>query len=271
RALKICFSDQQLLASPAELAPPIPGTEVVFADPPWYESEAMTFLWLASSSLIMGGHLLLSFPGILTRPNVEIQRVALLDFAESCGLNLMEHQRGALAYVSPPFELASLETLGFEGFPADWRRGDLLVFEKVSEKSTARPPVLLQPHWEEITYHGVRIRFKRQPFTAGASPSIRRVYDSGFVRPTVSARDPYLPKIDIWTSGNVACACDDASSILKGLRARMTNSSGKLTKRRSERREQELELELDRFEDILQLDRTFQPGSGITRRPGYTA
>lgn len=192
-----------------------PRATAVLADPPWYPHDSEHFLWYASASAAFESLVYLSFPGELTRPGIPEERLVLIRAAEDFGLELLGFEERVLVYDTPPFESASLRAVGLNGFSRDWRRGDLLTFAKRSENRASRPTVRDRPIWIERQLFGVRLRFRMPSGVVECiDPIPRPLGHPDAVRRTVSARDPLLQRVDLWTSGNQIFACNDTESLL---------------------------------------------------------
>jgi hypothetical protein len=153
-------------------------------------------------------------PGLGTRPGIRQEWDELLCWAASNGLNLLEYKARALPYVSPLFERNALRSVGIEGYPADWRHGDLAIFEVDGVAGASTVPGKIEPRWREVQFGRVRIRVRKQAFAGWRSPQLRTVV-SGGILPSVSRRDSRLKFIAVWTSGNRAFGCDGCFAFWK--------------------------------------------------------
>jgi hypothetical protein len=102
---------------------------VAVVDPPWYAPETRAFLLSARLNSTVGAKILLSVPPIGTRPGVQEEWNEMVAWSRGIGLRLLERRPLVLRYLSPPFETNALRAAGVPMCPADWRRGDLAVFE----------------------------------------------------------------------------------------------------------------------------------------------
>lgn len=186
--------------------------DAIVADPPWYPEHMRAFLWAARELCEKRGRVWLSAPGAGTRPGIEGERAELVSWARSLGLRLVKQRGGALPYLTPPFERNALRAEGIECVPAQWRHGDLLVFDVAQKNTRARPSVCSQGviAWEEVRVGQVRMRFR-----AWVTPRREERVDprprqlvSGDVLPSVSRRAPPRAHAQIWTSGNRVFECD---------------------------------------------------------------
>lgn len=196
---------------------PLPAlaARTVVIDPPWYPEHVRLFLWAAAQLCADGGTVLLSFPPAGTRPGVADEREDSLTFADGVGLSLHEIRRGELAYLSPPFERLALMAAGYGDLPADWRRGDLLVFRaRPNRPITRRPePVTDDVAWMAIQVPSTRIKVRIDRARVASAPvasSLQSVVD-GDILPSVSRRDPRRSQVSVWTACNRVFRCDDTT------------------------------------------------------------
>src|SRR5206468_2064131 len=123
----------------------------VMADPPWYEEETRAFLWAAASVCELGGLVFLSTPPLGVRPGMADERRRVLEWATTLGLFLDETESLALSYETPAFEANALKASGFDEIPADWRRGDLLSFRKITRTVVPKPELHSSlDNWDEF-------------------------------------------------------------------------------------------------------------------------
>lgn len=189
------------------------SASLVVADPPWYREDLSGFLAAASRSVRIGGTVLLSFPGSLTRPGVELDREELVRQAAQLGLRLEQHLASRLRYLTPPFEWNAHQAAGLGDLPPDWRCGDLLLFEKAD---TGRPAILEMSsraaQWLDFQVGVVRFKLLAREESDSVVPALRAIVP-GDVLSTVSRRDNRIGEVRLWTSGNRVYACDGANEI----------------------------------------------------------
>ena len=167
-------------------------------DPPWYLDDTLLFLGVAAEICRPGARLLLCQPTEGTRPGVTDERNALLAALPSLGLVPGEVRSGAVRYLMPHFEALSLRAAaGDTPIPTRWRRGDLLILDRVG--SVLRPP---QRHvegqtWREVTFGPVRIKLGEHPTGDDLGELV-----AGDILTNVSRRDPIRERVGFWTSGN---------------------------------------------------------------------
>jgi hypothetical protein len=196
----------------------------IVADPPWYSEHLRAFTWAARDLCDVGGRIWISVPGVGTRPGVEGEHVDLVTWATGLGLRLVQRLRGALPYLTPPFERNALRAEGIECIPAQWRRGDLLVFKVVGANVRTRPfaCALEIAEWEEVRLQQIRLRFRVRKIPEADGPVDPRPHSlvPGDVLPSVSRRDSRRAGAQIWTSGNRVFGCKDprvACEIARGI------------------------------------------------------
>jgi hypothetical protein len=193
--------------------PDLVGTTVVI-DPPWYVEHFRVFLWAASAMAADGATILVSFPAPGTRPGIVAERSAVMSYAARVGLQLVDIRRGALSYVSPPFEQRALSAAGVEGLPLTWRRGDLMSFEAVSGRWVGECPVVTPEldDWSDVPVSGTRIKMRRSSGPVGGPIDPRLVsLVPGDVLPTVSRRDVRRRAVMVWTATNRVFGCNDVA------------------------------------------------------------
>jgi hypothetical protein len=190
----------------------------VFADPPWYVEYYEAFLRAACGLLVPGGHLLLSMLPRLTRPLASTHRLHIIKYAAGLGFDLIELERGALGYESPPFEV---EALRAEGIAIEnWRSGDLFSFvlrsHDLGPDSPAEPEA--SASWTTIELGSTTIRIKNDHESQTEKFTYEPVSESGDTRlHSVSRRSPSRSRINLWTSRNVALVVSKRETLVDAL------------------------------------------------------
>jgi hypothetical protein len=190
--------------------------DVVLADPPWYPEATKHFVWAAAEVSRLGSRLLLSVAPVGTRPGIQKERAVLFAFAEEAGYTLRETRLRSLVYAMPPFERNALRAAGLIDFVSfDWRRGDLLVFERTRRGNRSRPPCAEETDtgWAERVVGGVRLRV-RLGQDEGDDPRPQPLVE-GDILSSVSRRDPRRARVRLWTSGNRVFGCAAPSLLLR--------------------------------------------------------
>jgi hypothetical protein len=183
-------------------------SSVVLLDPPWYGEHELLFLWAAAQLCAPGATALVSLPAEGTRPGVVDETARALRTARRWGLHVETHDRGALGYLSPPFERNALDAAGLTGLPDEWRRGDLVALRASGAPVRDPAPETTTTRWPEVAIGPVRIRLRASgptPF-GRIRPQLTQVV-KGDVLDTVSRRDPRRGSVDVWTSGNRVFGC----------------------------------------------------------------
>lgn len=186
------------------------SASVVICDPPWYVEYFKHFLWAAKELLCEGGYLLLSTPPVGTRPNIINEWKIVLNFSKQLGFRLTRFDKNSLPYVSPLFEINSLRAEGIINVPKEWRRSDLAIFVLDKKNIAERPnPINLFSNWDELTYRGVRTKFKCVDIIKeSVSPALVSFLPDDII-PSVSRRDCRRKLANVWTSGNRIFKCDN--------------------------------------------------------------
>lgn len=220
--------------------------EVVVIDPPWYESAYEHFLWAAANVSRLGGWLLTTLPGEGTRPSAQDDVARILHFATTLGYQSTRRLRGAVRYRTPPFEHNAIRAAGIRMAFPEWRSADLLVLRAERHCQVPRPPTDRHTErWEECASGPIRVKFRvEQNATTKDSGSPRLLpLVEGDILPSVSARHPKRPEIDVWTSGNRVFRCENTRT-LAAICAELDNSNTHLQRGVSDR----LHRSLDRVE-----------------------
>lgn len=180
--------------------------DIVVADPPWYPLETRAFLLAALRRCRKGTRVLLSVPGLGTRPGIRQEWQDLIRWAEHRGLRLLDYEMRALPYISPLFERNALRTAGIRDYPADWRRGDLATFEADGSFGGETLAGSGQSRWKEVQFGRIRFRIQGDSFAGWRNPRLHPVV-LGDILPSVSRRDARLKSVAVWTSGNRIFDC----------------------------------------------------------------
>lgn len=180
--------------------------DIVVADPPWYPLETRAFLLAALRRCRKGTRVLLSVPGLGTRPGIRQEWQDLIRWAEHRGLRLLDYEMRALPYISPLFERNALRAAGICDYPADWRRGDLATFEADGSFGGESLAGSGQSRWKEVQFGRIRLRVQGDSFAGWRNPRLHPVVP-GDILPSVSRRDRRLKSVTVWTSGNRVFDC----------------------------------------------------------------
>jgi hypothetical protein len=188
--------------------------DVIVADPPWYPLETRAFLMAALRGSKQGTRLLLSVPGVGTRPGVQCEWQELLLWAEGQGLRLLTYEARALPYISPLFERNALRAAGIDAYAEDWRRGDLAIFEFDGSAGAHTLAANGQRKWNEVRFGRIRLRVRAESYSSWKSPRLLTVVP-GDILPSVSRRDGRLKSVGAWTSGNRVFSCEGCFTLWK--------------------------------------------------------
>lgn len=155
-------------------------------DPPWYLDDTLLFLGVAAEVCRPDATILLCQPCSGTRPGVDQERALLLDRVSALGLDLHALRSGAVRYVTPHFEAASLRVAACEAvIPACWRRGDVLLFKRSTSPAAIFRSSVQNPKWREVRFGPVRVKLAERPTGSDVGSLVL-----GDVLTTVSRRDP---------------------------------------------------------------------------------
>ncbi|HJU19289.1 MAG TPA: hypothetical protein VJ770_22780 [Stellaceae bacterium] len=183
--------------------------DAVIIDPPWYADYIRPLFRMAALVCRVGGHILVSLPSEGVRPSAWADRERTLAFARRIGLRAVACEPRTLTYDTPFFEWNSLVAAGIRNLPLTWRRGDLLVFERMPAQVAPPGKQWVAAGWEESVVKGVRFRARlvtAAPDRGAIAAGLYPIVDGG-VLPSVSRRDPRRASVDVWTSGNRVFRC----------------------------------------------------------------
>lgn len=187
--------------------PPRLEAEAAILDPPWYPADTYTFVAAANRVCELGARIVLCQPTLATRPGVAEERAALLDELPRLGF-LYREVTARIRYQMPHFEASSLRVAAPDLLvPNDWRVGDVLILEKISDAAALLKPAVLAESWQDAIFGPVRIKLRRTE-----APNLGSLIP-GDVLDTVSRRDPMRKRIGLWTSGNRVFSLEDPAAI----------------------------------------------------------
>lgn len=167
-------------------------------DPPWYLDDTLLFLRVAAELCRPDATVVLCQPAGGTRPGVEQERALLLDRVSALGLDLHVLRSGGVRYLTPHFEAVSLRAAARGvNIPTSWRRGDVLIFKRLSSSVATIQNSAQDTPWREVRFGPVRIKLAEQSTGTDVGSLVQ-----GDVLATVSRRDPVRRRIGMWTSGN---------------------------------------------------------------------
>ena len=111
----------------------------IIMDPPWYSLYFFQFMWVAAQCIEIGGIVGISLPPLITRPNIDNERLEWFTFCQNNGLVLENLYSNKLNYAMPFFEFNAFRAAGIKDIFPFWRKGDLALFRKIHSNSTERP------------------------------------------------------------------------------------------------------------------------------------
>lgn len=192
---------------------PRDSADAVLLDPPWYLDFVRPMLAAAAHACRLGGFVLISLPPDGARPTAEIDRQAALVLAQRLGFVLVERQPLSIAYETPFFERNALRAAGI-ATPPQWRRGDLVLFRKVSAPSLPAPRSQRGRLWTEVAIGRMRLFIGTGENVASGDAELESIV-SGDVLPSVSRRDPRRSSANVWTSGNRVFRTDNPQLLIE--------------------------------------------------------
>ena len=186
----------------------LPRVQAVLADPPWYEYETLAFLRTAARICADQGKVLLSTAPDGVRPGIQEERERIIAGAAESGLRFLGAERRVLSYATPFFEYNALRAAGFTHVAPNWRRGDLLIFERTGDSlSGPMKPIAHSAEWVQADIRGAAIWVRSNDQPGFADPRLVPLVP-GDILPTVSRRDGRREAADVWTAGNRIYRCD---------------------------------------------------------------
>ena len=182
--------------------------QTVLADPPWYEHETLVFLRTSVRICAVQGKVFLSAAPDGARPGIQAERERIIAGAADSGLRFLGIERLALSYTTPFFEHNALRAAGLTHITSDWRRGDLLIFERTGDAAPGpMHPIAHSPEWVQSDIRGATIWVRSKDQPAFIDPGLVPLVP-GDILPTVSRRDGRREAADVWTAGNRIYRCD---------------------------------------------------------------
>jgi hypothetical protein len=179
---------------------PRDSADAVLLDPPWYLDFVRPMLTAAAHACRLGGFVLISLPPDGARPTAATDRQAAITLAKRLGLTLVERQPLSIAYETPFFERNALRAAGI-ATPPQWRRGDLLVFQRVAAPCLPAPHSHRRRLWTEVVIGRMRLFISMGANADNGDADLVSIV-AGDVLPSVSRRDPRRSSANVWTSGN---------------------------------------------------------------------
>ena len=202
-----------------------PLVQAVIADPPWYERETLSFLGAAARICTDQSKVLLSWAPWGVRPGIKEERQRLIERAKELGLRFLGSEGLVLTYATPFFEYNALRAAGFAQVMPNWRRGDLLIFERTGD-SLSGPinPTAPGAEWEQFELCGVTIWVRPKAHQGFSDPILQPLIE-GDILPTVSRRDNRREAADVWTAGNRVYRCEGTNILSIILHALSTSKA----------------------------------------------
>ena len=186
----------------------LPAVQAVLADPPWYEGETLAFLRTAARICSDRGKVLLSSAPDGVRPGIREERERIISGAAELGLRFLGAERCVLSYATPFFEHNALRAAGFAHVAPNWRRGDLLIFERTGGSfSGPMNSITHSVEWAQADVRGTTIWVRSKDQQGFIDPRLVPLVP-GDILPTVSRRDESHEAADVWTAGNRIYRCD---------------------------------------------------------------
>ena len=186
----------------------LPRVQAVLADPPWYEYETLAFLRTAARICADQGKVLLSTAPDGVRPGIQEERERIIAGAAKSGLRFLGAERRVLSYATPFFEYNALRAAGFAHVSPNWRRGDLLIFERTGDALPGpMNPIAHSAEWAQADIRGATIWVRLKDQQGFIDPRLVPLVP-GDILPTVSRRDDRREAADVWTAGNRIYRCE---------------------------------------------------------------
>ena len=186
----------------------LPPVQAVLADPPWYEDETLAFLRTAARICADQGKVLLSSAPDGVRPGIREERERIIAGAAESGLRFLGTEHRVLSYATPFFEHNALRAAGFAHVAPNWRRGNLLIFERTGDAlPSPMNPITHSAEWAQADIRGATIWVRSADQQGFIDPRLIQLVP-GDILPTVSRRDDRREAADVWTAGNRIYRCE---------------------------------------------------------------
>jgi hypothetical protein len=198
-------------------------TDIILCDPPWYLPAIKNFIKKSFMMMRFNSFLFIALPPVEVRETIEEEYKEIDSFSKNLGLELISEDDSTIEYVSPPFEVNSLLSLGITHFPINWRKGKLRIYKKNNNiiNKMENSNIIYPDKWYDVTINNVRIKTR---IIKNESYKPLKCIISSIVKndifPTVSMRTGKQNEVDIWTSGNRVYKCSnnqDFISICKSI------------------------------------------------------
>lgn len=177
--------------------------DVVIADAPFYPDAMDAFLQAATAGARHRARLLFVLPRFGSRPSAESDVALFYRRAAMSGLRLIRTDKGAVRYLTPPFEEKALRSAGLPNVAHGWRSADLAAFlrARASEPAVATT-ASERDRWQEVIAGGKRWRVRNDQ---GGSTVVIGLYPNASgsrVLDTVSRRDVRRHNANVCTNDN---------------------------------------------------------------------
>jgi len=192
-----------------------PRFDAAVVDPPWYAPHPLHWLALAAAAVQPGGAIAIVVPPELQRPSAAAERSAVWRAAQAIGETTLEPQ--AVHYETPLFELIAMRAAGIT-VPSAWRTADLI---HVQLEQSQAPPPHAPPPAAPTRFDTFRIQDQLVMLAhndRGGAPGLTAVpRTNDYIWDRVSARDPRVPDIDLWTSSSRVATVHGRPAIQRAL------------------------------------------------------
>lgn len=179
--------------------------DLALVDPPWYNNAIRFAINRAIQAVKTESLILFSFPGRLTRPGIEKSRSELIKELVSIGHDIVSIEHDNLSYTVPYFEENALKDISdFKSI--SWRKGDLIVFKKKSEKILKEKEKLITFKTKSFSRNPKEFRVfptSNNSLSGGIPPQIIKEYSTN-----ISTRS-FKQKPDLWTTSKIGIQISD--------------------------------------------------------------
>lgn len=190
------------------------SADYIIMDPPWYYNYYMLFFNRAAMMSRKDTYIYCIMPPLFTRFTAQSERNVLLkEISWKYGFKKTHYYQGTVSYHTPPFEKNVLKEHGILSIPNNWRIGDLLIVQKITEKKhyPVETGIVCELNWVEETIQTVRFKLRyccsNQDITS-YDISLNKVYSSE-IYPSVKRSFSDKENINVWTSGNRVFWCSN--------------------------------------------------------------
>lgn len=191
--------------------------DVCVFDPPWYLDTYRKWGCVARSYCRIGGKIVFSLMGCLTKPTAADDRKIILSEYNNGGANVVVKE-DAILYDVPTFESSMLKRADIPC--VKWKRSDLVLADKTasSQSTLSCKAQDLSPNVKSISIMGIVFEIiLGQTSSPALSPPMIEVPNTGFWMETPSKRSADVRSCNIFTSNGAMFITNEPKSTFESL------------------------------------------------------